>query len=91
MPFVEIVGVTSTSKTFLIACARAFVRNEKETIYKWVLECIKEPLDEGIDKRVILTDQELSLLNACWDVLPDAVRKLCRYHIKQNIIKNCEG
>lgn len=89
MPFIEIVGVTSTSKTFLIACA--FVRNEKQAAYKWVLECLKEPLGEGIGVRVILTDRELSLMNACRDVLPDAARQLCRYHIRKNIIKNCES
>ncbi|GJU01303.1 FAR1-related sequence 5-like protein [Tanacetum coccineum] len=63
MPFVEIVGVTSTRKTFCIAFA--FISEEKMDNYKWVLECLKLTLDECILPRVIITDRDLALMNAC--------------------------
>ncbi|GKA75216.1 FAR1-related sequence 5-like protein [Tanacetum coccineum] len=87
MPFVEIVGVTSTGKTFCIAFA--FISEEKMDNYKWVLECLKLTLDECMLPRVIITDRDLALMNACEKVFPNATRLLCRWHISQNILKNC--
>ncbi|XP_022032371.1 uncharacterized protein LOC110933458 [Helianthus annuus] len=43
MPFLEVVGVTSTSKTFSIAFA--FMHNEKTVNYTWVLNCLKLTLN----------------------------------------------
>ncbi|XP_076898168.1 uncharacterized protein LOC143551661 [Bidens hawaiensis] len=43
MPFVQIVGVTSTNNTFSIAFA--FMHNEKTVNYTWVLNCLKLTLD----------------------------------------------
>lgn len=87
MPFVEIVGVTSTHKTFCIAFA--FISEEKTKNYTWVLECLKLTLNERMHPRVIITDRELALMNACEKVFPNATRLLCRWHISQNIFKNC--
>ncbi|XP_021991962.1 uncharacterized protein LOC110888762 [Helianthus annuus] len=39
MPFLEVVGVTSTNKTFSITFA--FMHNEKTINYTWVLNCLK--------------------------------------------------
>nr|GEV88236.1 RNA-directed DNA polymerase, eukaryota [Tanacetum cinerariifolium] len=39
--------------------------------------------------RVIITDRDLALINACEKVFPNATRLLCRWHISQNILKNC--
>lgn len=79
MPFVEIVGVTSTSNTFSIAFA--FMHSEKTVNYKWVLNCLKLTLDECMLPRVIVTDKEMALVNACNEVFPDAAQLLCRCHI----------
>nr|GEX13119.1 protein FAR1-related sequence 5-like [Tanacetum cinerariifolium] len=87
MPFVEIVSVTSTGETFCIAFA--FISEEKMDNYKWVLECLKLTLDECMLPRVIITDRDLALMNACEKVFPNATRLLCRWHISQNILKNC--
>ncbi|XP_071691511.1 uncharacterized protein [Rutidosis leptorrhynchoides] len=84
MPFVEIVGVTSTSKTFCIAFA--FIYDEKTVNYRWVLECLKLTLGECMLPRVIVTDKEMALINACKVVFPDTARLLCRWHIHRNII-----
>lgn len=87
MPFVQIVGVTSTKKTFSIAFA--FMHNEKTVNYTWVLNCLKLTLDQCMLPRVIVTDREMALLNACKEVFPDAAQLLCRWHIEQNIFKRC--
>nr|KAJ0215267.1 hypothetical protein LSAT_V11C300112960 [Lactuca sativa] len=76
MPFVEIVGVTSTNKTFNIAFA--FITNEKEESYKWVLRCLRLTLEKCMQPRIIVTERELALVNACQQVFPYATRLLCR-------------
>ena len=86
MPFVEIVGVTSTRKTFCIAFA--FISEEKEKNYKWVLERLKLTLEGCMHPRVIITDRELALINAYKKVFPNATRLLCRWHIQRNILKH---
>ena len=80
-PFVEIVGVTSTQKTFSIGFV--FMHNEQEPNYTWALNCLKSTLDECMQPRVIITDRELALINACRTVFPDAAQLLCRWHIEQ--------
>ncbi|XP_071713568.1 protein FAR1-RELATED SEQUENCE 5-like [Rutidosis leptorrhynchoides] len=84
MTFVEIVGVTSTSKTFCIAFA--FIHDETTVRYEWVLNCLKLTLGECMLPLVIVTDREMALINACRGVFPDAARLLCRWHIRHNII-----
>ncbi|MFQ6631240.1 hypothetical protein Gotur_008631 [Gossypium turneri] len=87
LPFVQIVGVTSTNKTFSIAFA--FIINEKDENYNWALTCLKLTLEECMYPRVIMSDRELALMNACQQVFPDATRLLCRWHITENIKKHC--
>ncbi|TYH19848.1 hypothetical protein ES288_A05G384400v1 [Gossypium darwinii] len=87
MPFVHIVGMTSTNKTFSIAFA--FIINEKKENYNWALTCLKLTLEECMYPRVIVTDRELALMNACQQVFPDATRLLCRWDITKNIKKHC--
>ncbi|KAK5772236.1 hypothetical protein PVK06_048516 [Gossypium arboreum] len=86
LPFVQIVGVTSTNKTFSIAFA--FIINEKEENYNWALTYLKLTLEECMYPRVIVTDRELVLMNACQQVFLDATRLLCRWHITENIKKH---
>ncbi|MFQ6620300.1 hypothetical protein Gotur_001022, partial [Gossypium turneri] len=87
LPFVQIIGVTSTNKTFSIAFA--FIINKKEENYNWALTCLKLTLEECMYPRVIVTDRELALINACQQVFPDATQVLCRWHITENIKKHC--
>lgn len=76
LPFLEIVGVTPTNKTFCIAFV--FMYKEKECNYTWALECLKSSMDECIFPRVIVTDRELVAMNACNFVFPNAKGLLCR-------------
>nr|GEV36374.1 hypothetical protein [Tanacetum cinerariifolium] len=80
MAFVQIVGVTSTGKTFCIAFV--FIIEEKTDNYKWALEQLKLTLNECMSPRVIVMDRELALMKACKIVFPHASRLLCRWHIE---------
>ncbi|KAF5822950.1 putative MULE transposase domain, FHY3/FAR1 family [Helianthus annuus] len=88
MPFVQVVGVTSTGKSFCIA--HAVICKERRGNYVWVLERIKSILHECMMPRVIVTDRELALINACSKVFPNATRLLCQFHIEQNIVRQCK-
>lgn len=80
MPFVQMVGVTSTLKSFCVC--HAFISSERADNYIWILERLKDTLDnECIEPRVIVTDRELALMSACEHVFPHSVRLLCRWHI----------
>ncbi|XP_035834355.1 uncharacterized protein LOC110884635 [Helianthus annuus] len=89
MPFIQIVGMTPTNKSFIIA--HAVVSKERGDNFVWVLERVKALLDECMEPRVILTDRDLALMGACAKVFPDASRLLCRWHIQQNVMKHCKG
>ncbi|KAC9183977.1 hypothetical protein E3N88_46217 [Mikania micrantha] len=87
MPFVQIVGVTSTHKTFSVA--HAFISKEREENFVWVLQNLKDTLQQCMEPRVIVTDRELALINACRRIFPSAAQLLCRWHIFENISKHC--
>ncbi|XP_035845780.1 protein FAR1-RELATED SEQUENCE 5-like [Helianthus annuus] len=89
MPFIQIVGLTPTNKSFIIAYA--VVSKERGDNFVWVLERVKSMLDECMEPRVILTDRDLALMGVCAKVFPDASRLLCRWHIQQNVMKHCKG
>ena len=76
LPFVQVVGVTSTNKSFCIA--HAFISKEKTDNFVWVLERLKDLLQKCMDPRVIITDRDLALMNACDIVFPKASKLLCR-------------
>nr|KAJ0203885.1 hypothetical protein LSAT_V11C500256000 [Lactuca sativa] len=73
--FLEIVGVTSTNKTFSIAFA--FMHNEKTNNYIWALICLKLTISDFFCPRVIVTDRDLALMKACGDVFLQSNHLLC--------------
>ncbi|KAL4558334.1 hypothetical protein LXL04_036532 [Taraxacum kok-saghyz] len=87
LPFLEIVGVTSTNKTFSIAFA--FMHNEQTSNYRWTLTCLKLTINNSFCPRVIVTDRDLALMKACEDVFPESNHLLCRWHIFNDITKRC--
>ncbi|CAG8659786.1 33871_t:CDS:1, partial [Racocetra persica] len=65
--------------------------SEDEEYYKWALTRIVR-LFEGISKPgVIVTDRELSLMNALRIVFPNSTTLLCIWHINKNVLKNCKS
>ena len=59
---IEIVGVTSTFKTFTIV--HAHLQFEKEDNYTWALQCLNKNLFSSTKSSVIITDCKLALINA---------------------------
>ncbi|XP_076951508.1 protein FAR1-RELATED SEQUENCE 2-like [Bidens hawaiensis] len=62
-PFVQFVGVTSTSKSFSIVHAVIF--REQECNFTWALERLKDMLVDCREPRVIVTDKDQALMNSC--------------------------
>nr|KAJ0211591.1 hypothetical protein LSAT_V11C400199230 [Lactuca sativa] len=87
LPFLEIVGVTSTRLTFSIAFA--FMHSEKTSNYAWALTCLKLTINDSFCPCVIVTDRDLALMKACEDVFPQSNHLLCRWHIFNDITKHC--
>ena len=86
LPFVQIVGMTSTNQTFCIA--HAFISAEKVENYVWMLEQLKSILEPGMEPCVIVTDRELALMSACTIVFPKVKNNLCRFHANQIVISH---
>ncbi|XP_076942022.1 protein FAR1-RELATED SEQUENCE 5-like [Bidens hawaiensis] len=84
-PFVQFVGVMSTSKSFYIAHAVIF--REQECNFTWALDRLKDMLVDCREPHVILTDKDQALMKSCEIVFPNATKNLCRWHIMQNIQK----
>nr|KAJ0205206.1 hypothetical protein LSAT_V11C500287550 [Lactuca sativa] len=89
MPFLEIVGFTSTNMKFFIGFG--FMDKEKESNYIWALNCLKSIIDRYDSSCVTVTDNEIALMNACEKVFPSAIQILCKLHISQSIFTNCRG
>ncbi|KAJ9557026.1 hypothetical protein OSB04_011640 [Centaurea solstitialis] len=71
LPFLEIVCVASTNKTFSIAFA--FMHNEQTSTYTWALTCLKLTINGSFCPRVIVTNRDLALMKACEEVFPQNV------------------
>lgn len=84
LPLLEIVGVTSTNKTFLMAYS--FLNSEKGFNFQWVLQRVKLVIDERYYPCVIVIDRDLALVGACRTEFPNAHKLLFRWHIEQNLL-----
>ncbi|XP_058783561.1 uncharacterized protein LOC131658266 [Vicia villosa] len=84
LPLLEIVGVTSTEKTFLVRFA--FLESEKEDNVTWALDICKSLLKDPQNMpSVIVTDRDNTLMNAVGSMFPTSYALLCRYHITKNV------
>ncbi|XP_028118210.1 uncharacterized protein LOC114315790 [Camellia sinensis] len=61
LPLFEIVGVTSTYMTFSVAIT--YLQTERVDNYAWVLQTLRDLMDNGVLPEVIVTDRELALTN----------------------------
>ncbi|XP_058747045.1 uncharacterized protein LOC131620037 [Vicia villosa] len=87
LPFLEIVGVTSTDKTFSVGFA--FLECEKEDNVTWDLGICKTLLvDQNNMPSDIVIDRDNALMNAVGTVFPTSTALLCRYHLTSNVRSN---
>ena len=83
MPLLEIIGVTPVRKNFNVAVA--FMINESEEYYSWILNNLKHIFDGSILPSCIVTDRELGLMKALDRIFAKLYHLLCRFHINKNI------
>lgn len=85
---VDIVGKTATGFTIFIACA--FVSDEREPTYQWVLERLRDILKKNQIPHplTIFSDDADSLLAAIATVFPGTTALLCVWHIQKTIEKS---
>ena len=85
MPMINIIGQTSTRKTFYVA--HCFVNNEQESSYLWTFQALQTQLIQAKIQalRVIFSDDADALLNACREVFKDSTCILYLQHIIKNI------
>jgi hypothetical protein len=90
MYLVDIVGVTSSGRTYIIA--RAFLRAEGEDDYSFVLEWLK-----GVCTNLrlympltITTDRALGLIKALKATFPISYHLLCTVHINRDVLTWCK-
>ncbi|XP_028111964.1 uncharacterized protein LOC114310210 [Camellia sinensis] len=67
---IEIMGVTSTHMAFSVAFA--YLQTERVDNYAWVLQTLRDLMDNKILLEVIVTDRELALMNAIDNTFPNA-------------------
>ncbi|KAI3858084.1 hypothetical protein MKW98_029558 [Papaver atlanticum] len=88
MPLFEIVGVTSTCKTFTVAFG--IMEAETEAHYSWALSCLRTIYDAESLPSVFVTDKESALIRGISDIFPQARQLLCTYHISKDVASNCK-
>lgn len=78
--FFEIVGVTSTNKTYYVAFA--FLTSEKEENFTWVLQALLDlPKLKDDMPKVIVTDRGNALMNVVATIFPNTTTLLCYFHV----------
>jgi hypothetical protein len=84
MPLFEIVGETSCEETYSVGFA--FISNEKEENFTWVLQqCMRLFRSKEVKPKVIVTDRDAALMNAVATVFPDSAHLVCYFHVKKNM------
>ena len=84
MPFLEIVGFTSTWKNYTVA--GAFLSSETEKNYSWAVDQLRQLCGIAeVNPTCIVTDREKALMNPLDCMFPSAMHILCRRHIQKNI------
>ncbi|MCI39086.1 protein FAR1-RELATED SEQUENCE 5-like, partial [Trifolium medium] len=78
-PLFEIVGCTSTDKTFGLG-------------FVWALQQVQMLLmDEDSGPNVIVTDRDAALMSAIPNVFLNATPLVCRFHVKKNVSARCSA
>ncbi|XP_058766295.1 PKS-NRPS hybrid synthetase cheA-like [Vicia villosa] len=88
-PLFEIVGMTSTKLTFVVAFA--YMESEQTNTFYWVLDKLKQLFIKQDDyPQVILTDRDLALMKAIETVFSKTTNLLFRFHINKNVKSKCK-
>ncbi|RFU27819.1 hypothetical protein B7463_g8517, partial [Scytalidium lignicola] len=86
MPLLNICAITGGNKVVQVGVA--FLSNESEKSYKWVLSQLQEmmQLHQIQQPYSIITDRELALIKAIDSLFLKSIHILCRWHVNMNIL-----
>lgn len=79
------VGINCHWKTTMFACA--FITNEKEESFEWLLETFNRAMCQQ-EPKTIFTDQDKAMRNAIEKVFPNSRHRLCLWHIEKNFVSH---
>ena len=86
----DFIGVTPTGMTFCDGFA--YLEGECLNNVVWALERFRGLfLRRDALPRVIVSDRDLSLMNAVKIVFPECTNLLCRFHIDKNVKARCKS
>ncbi|KAI3947452.1 hypothetical protein MKW98_011442 [Papaver atlanticum] len=88
MPLSEIIGVTSTGRTFTVAFL--FMKAEIEERYTWALSQLKTIYEPNALPSVFVTSGVNALISAIKTVFPKADHILCTFQISRTIMVSCK-
>jgi len=88
MPLLKIIEMTSTDVTFSVAFV--FLQHESEDNFKWALDVLRGIINDSALPHAIVTDRDLTLMNAISQAFPNATHLLCRWHINKNVLAKCK-
>ncbi|TVU19215.1 hypothetical protein EJB05_35353, partial [Eragrostis curvula] len=83
MPCAPFIGINRHGQSIQLGCG--FLRNEKTESFVWLFERFK--IACGVPAYII-TDQAAAIAAAIEKVFPEAVHRLCRWHIMENVRKH---
>ena len=88
LPLLDFVGVTPTRMTF----SAGFVEGESVNNVVWALERFRGLFlrRDGLPV-IIVTDRDLTLMNAVKSVLPECTNLLCKFHIDKTVKAKCKS
>jgi hypothetical protein len=87
MPLYEILGVTSTDKTYSIGFS--FLTSEKNENFSWDLQMLLDLLKSKDNMpKVIVTDKDTTLMNDVAVIFPKSTTILCQFHAR-NVRAKC--
>ena len=88
MPLLHLAGFNGKNKYFsMVFC---FLAKENLDYYTWALEYFNSAISSHhlSPPEIIITDQELALMNDIEKVLPNTIHMLCTWNIEKNILTN---
>jgi hypothetical protein len=86
MPLLNICAITGGNK--VIQVGLAFLSDETEKSYKWVLGHLQGMMQRHLIPQpfTIVTDRELALIKAIDTLFPGSIHILCCWHVNMNIL-----
>jgi len=89
LPLLDFVGVTPIGMTFSVGFS--YLEGERLNNVVWALEWFRGIfLRSDALPEVIVTDRDLTLMNAVKTVFPECTNLLCSFHINKNVKAKCK-